>query len=297
MLHFGALEAGGTKMVCAIGDENGQILERVSIPTETPEKTMPALIDFFKDKGLAAIGIGCFGPVDLDKNSKTYGYITSTPKLAWKNYPIVAEFEKALGIPVGFDTDVNAAALGEAVWGCTKTVKNSIYITVGTGVGVGVILDGKPYHGMIHPEGGHIFISRRKDDPMEQGICPYHGNCLEGLASGPAIEKRWGVKGAALSDRKEVWELEAYYLGQAICTYIMTLSPERIILGGGVMHQQQLLPMVRQEVQKQMCGYVQGKGMDMLDEYIVPISLNDNQGAMGCIKLAMDAWKEKGEAQ
>ncbi|MCI8619116.1 MAG: ROK family protein [Oscillospiraceae bacterium] len=296
-MHFGALEAGGTKMVCAIGNENGQILERVSIPTETPEKTMPALIDFFKDKGLAAIGIGCFGPVDLDKNSKTYGFITSTPKLSWKNYPIVAEFEKALGIPVGFDTDVNAAALGEAVWGCTKTVKNSIYITVGTGVGVGVIIDGKPYHGMIHPEGGHIFISRRKDDPMEQGICPYHATCLEGLASGPAIEKRWGVKGAALSDRKEVWELEAYYLGQAICTYIMTLSPERIILGGGVMHQQQLLPMVRREVQKQMCGYVQGKGMDNLDEYIVPISLNDNQGAMGCIKLAMDAWKEKGEAQ
>ena len=297
MLHFGALEAGGTKMVCAIGNENGQILERVSIPTETPEKTMPALIDFFKDKGLAAIGIGCFGPVDLDKNSKTYGFITSTPKLSWKNYPIVAEFEKTLGIPVGFDTDVNAAALGEAVWGCSKTVKNSIYITVGTGVGVGVIIDGKPYHGMIHPEGGHIFISRRKDDPMEQGICPYHATCLEGLASGPAIEKRWGVKGAALSDRKEVWELEAYYLGQAICTYIMTLSPERIILGGGVMHQQQLLPMVRREVQKQMCGYVQGKGMDNLDEYIVPISLNDNQGAMGCIKLAMDAWKEKGEAQ
>lgn len=297
MLYFGALEAGGTKMVCAIGNENGQILERVSIPTETPEKTMPALIEFFKDKGLSAIGIGCFGPVDLDKNSETYGYITSTPKLAWKNYPIVAEFEKALGIPVGFDTDVNAAALGEAVWGCTKTVKNSIYITVGTGVGVGVILDGKPYHGMIHPEGGHIFIGRRADDPMEKGICPYHANCLEGLASGPAIEKRWGVKGAELSERKEVWELEAYYLGQAICTYIMTLSPERIVLGGGVMHQQQLLPMVRLEVQKQMCGYVQGKGMADLDNYIVPISLNDNQGAMGCIKLAMDAWKEKGEAQ
>ena len=297
MLYFGALEAGGTKMVCAIGNENGQILERVSIPTETPEKTMPALIEFFKDKGLSAIGIGCFGPVDLDKNSETYGYITSTPKLAWKNYPIVAEFEKALGIPVGFDTDVNAAALGEAVWGCTKTVKNSIYITVGTGVGVGVIINGKPYHGMIHPEGGHIFISRRGDDPMEKGICPYHANCLEGLASGPAIEKRWGVKGAELSERKEVWELEAYYLGQAICTYIMTLSPERIVLGGGVMHQQQLLPMVRQEVQKQMCGYVQGKGMADLDNYIVPISLNDNQGAMGCIKLAMDAWKEKGEAQ
>lgn len=287
MLHFGALEAGGTKMVCAIGNENGQILERVSIPTETPEKTMPALIDFFKDKGLAAIGIGCFGPVDLDKNSKTYGFITSTPKLSWKNYPIVAEFEKALGIPVGFDTDVNAAALGEAVWGCTKTVKNSIYITVGTGVGVGVIIDGKPYHGMIHPEGGHIFISRRKDDPMEQGICPYHATCLEGLASGPAIEKRWGVKGAALSDRKEVWELEAYYLGQAICTYIMTLSPERIILGGGVMHQTQLLPLVREKYKALLNGYIKTKELEDLDSYIVVQSLDDKQGIMGALKLGM----------
>ena len=210
MKLFGALEAGGTKMVCAIGDENGNILERVSIPTGTPENTMPPMIEFFKGKGISALGIGCFGPVDLDKKSPTYGYITSTPKLAWTNYPIVAEFEKALGIPVGFDTDVNAAALGEATWGCTKDVENSIYITIGTGVGVGVIANGKPYHGMIHPEGGHILLARHPQDPMVGSGCPFHENCMEGLAAGPSLEKRWGVKGAELAGRPEVWELEAW---------------------------------------------------------------------------------------
>ena len=201
---------------------------------------------------------------------------------------------RALGVPVGFDTDVNAAALGEAVWGCTQSVKNSIYITVGTGVGVGVIIDGKPYHGMMHPEGGHIFVHRRPDDPMAKGICPYHGNCLEGLASGPAIERRWGRKGVELSDCLAVWELEAYYIGQAICTYICTLSPERIVVGGGVMHQEQMLPLIRREVRRQMHGYIQGKGMDQLEEYIVPVSLGDNQGVMGGVKLAMDAYTEAG---
>lgn len=293
MKRFGALEAGGTKMVCAIGDENGNILERISIPTGTPENTMPPMIAFFKERSIDALGIGCFGPVDLDRNSPTYGYITSTPKLAWTNYPIVAEFEKALGVPVGFDTDVNGSALGEATWGCTRNVKNSIYITIGTGVGVGVIVDGKPYHGMIHPEGGHILLNRHPNDPMVGSGCPFHENCMEGLAAGPSLEKRWGVKGAELADRKEVWELEAYYIGQAITNYIMILSPERIIVVGGVMHQDCLLPMIRQEVKKQMNGYIRGKGMEDLDNYIVGVSLNDNQGAMGAVKLAMDALKEK----
>lgn len=293
MKLFGALEAGGTKMVCAVGDENGNILERVSIPTETPEKTMPAMIAFFRDKGISALGIGCFGPVDLDRKSETYGYITSTPKLAWRNYPIVAEFEKALGVPVGFDTDVNAAALGEATWGCTRDVENSIYITVGTGIGVGVIINGKPYHGMIHPEGGHILLERHPEDPMTRGVCPYHPNCLEGFAAGPSIEKRWGKKGAELSDCDKVWELEAFYLGQAICNYIMVLSPERIIVGGGVMHQPQMLGLIRKEVEKQVAGYIQGKGMNDLENYIVGVSLNDNQGAMGAVKLAMEALEEK----
>ena len=294
MPRFGALEAGGTKMVCAIGDEQGRILERISIPTRDPAQTMPEILDFFRDKALAAVGVGCFGPVDLDRRSETYGYITSSPKLNWRNYPMVQRFRETLGIPVGFDTDVNAAALGEAVWGCTRTVENSIYITVGTGVGVGVIVGGRPYHGMIHPEGGHIFVAPREDDPMPKGICPYHGNCLEGLASGPAIERRWGRKGIELSEISAVWELEAYYIGQAICTYICTLSPERIVVGGGVMHQPQMLPLIRQEVQRQMHGYIQGKGMDKLEEYIVPVSLNDNQGVLGGVQLAIDAYLENG---
>ena len=292
MKLYGALEAGGTKMVCAIGDENGNILERVSIPTRTPAETMGPMLDFFRGKGICALGIGCFGPVDLNKKSPTYGYITSTPKLAWQNYPIVAEFEKALAVPVGFDTDVNAAALGEATWGCTKDVENSIYITVGTGVGVGVIINGKPYHGMIHPEGGHILLSRHPEDPMVGSGCPFHENCLEGLAAGPSLEKRWGVKGAELSGRKEVWELEAYYIGQAIADYILLLSPERIVLGGGVAHQESLLALVRQEAVKQLAGYIRAEALIHPETYIVGVSLNDNQGVMGAVKLAMDAEKE-----
>lgn len=292
MKLYGALEAGGTKMVCAIGDENGNILERISIPTRTPAETMGPMIGFFRDKGIRALGIGCFGPVDLNKKSPTYGYITSTPKLAWQNYPIVAEFEKALGVPVGFDTDVNAAALGEATWGCTRDVENSIYITVGTGVGVGVIIGGKPYHGMMHPEGGHILLARHPNDPMVGSGCPFHDNCLEGLAAGPSLEKRWGVKGAELTGRKEVWQLEAYYIGQALADYILILSPERIVLGGGVTHQEGLLALIRQETAKQLAGYIRTAAIDHLDSYIVGVSLNDNQGVMGAVKLAMDAEKE-----
>ena len=292
MKLYGALEAGGTKMVCAVGDENGNILERISIPTRTPEQTMGPMMEFFRGKGIRALGIGCFGPVDLNRKSPTHGYITSTPKLAWQNYPIVAEFEKALGVPVGFDTDVNAAALGEATWGCTRDVENSIYITVGTGVGVGVIIGGKPYHGMIHPEGGHILLSRHPEDPMVGSGCPFHENCLEGLAAGPSLEKRWGVKGAELSGRKEVWELEAYYIGQAIADYILLLSPERIVLGGGVTHQEGLLALVRQEAVKQLAGYIRAEALIHPETYIVGVSLNDNQGVMGAVKLAMDAEKE-----
>lgn len=292
MKLYGALEAGGTKMVCAIGDENGNILERISIPTRTPAETMGPMIDFFRGRGIRALGIGCFGPVDLNKKSPTYGYITSTPKLAWQNFPIVAEFEKALSVPVGFDTDVNAAALGEATWGCTKDVENSIYITVGTGVGVGVIIGGKPYHGMMHPEGGHILLGRHPDDPMVGSGCPFHENCLEGLAAGPSLEKRWGVKGAELTGRKEVWQLEAYYIGQALADYILILSPERIVLGGGVTHQEGLLALIRQETAKQLAGYIRTAATQNLDSYIVGVSLNDNQGVMGAVKLAMDAEKE-----
>lgn len=286
---LGALEAGGTKMVCAIGNEQGEILDRVSIPTETPQITIPLLISYFADKGVEALGIGCFGPIDLNRNSKSYGYITTTPKLAWKDCNIVGAFLEALKVPVGFDTDVNGSALGEATWGITKGLENSMYITIGTGIGAGVISNGRLLHGMLHPEGGHLLLSRHPEDKFE-GSCPYHKNCLEGLAAGPAIEARWGKKGVELAERKEVWELEAYYIAQALVDYIMILSPQRIVLGGGVMHQEHMMPLVREEVKRQLAGYIKTRELDNMDSYIVLPSLNDNQGIMGALKLGLNEY-------
>lgn len=286
-MRLGALEAGGTKMVCAVGDENGEIFERISLPTETPDKTIPAMIEYFKDKQIEALGIACFGPIDLNRSSDTYGFITTTPKLAWANCDIVGMFKEALGIPVGFDTDVNGSALGEATWGITKGLENSMYITIGTGVGAGIITNGKLLHGMLHPEAGHILLTKHPDDSYK-GHCPYHANCLEGLAAGPAIEERWGKKAIDLADKKEVWEMEAYYIGQALVDFIVTLSPQRIVLGGGVTHQEHMLPLIRGEVKKQLNGYLKTKELEDLEHYIVLPSLNDNQGIMGALKLALD---------
>ncbi len=282
---YGALEAGGTKMVMAIGNDQGEILEQLSIPTETPDITMIKIIEYFKNKKIEALGIGSFGPIDLDKGSKTYGCITSTPKLAWVNYNIVKTLKDALQIPIGFDTDVNASALGEATWGIMKDVNSGIYITIGTGVGVGVYMNGSLLHGMLHPEAGHVLLSKHSEDTFE-GVCPYHPNCLEGLASGPAIEKRWNQKAYELKDNPKVWELEAYYIAQGIVNYILTLSPHKIVLGGGVMHQEQLFPLIRREVATLLNGYIKTRQMEDLEHYIVPASLKDNQGIMGCIQLA-----------
>lgn len=288
-MKLGALEAGGTKMVCAIGDENGNIFERIAIPTETPEITMPQIVAYFADKGIEALGIGCFGPIDLNRSSETYGYITTTPKLAWANYNIVGCMKDALNIPVGFDTDVNGSALGEATWGCTKGLDNSMYITIGTGVGAGIISNGKLLHGMLHPEAGHLLMRKHPADTYE-GKCPYHKACFEGLAAGPAIEARWGQKGVELADRLEVWEMEAYYIAQALVDYIVVLSPQRIVLGGGVMHQEHMMPLVRKELKEQLAGYIQTKELEKLEEYVVLPSLNDNQGIMGALKLGLDEW-------
>lgn len=283
---LGALEAGGTKMVCAIGNENGEIMEQVSIPTETPDVTVPRLLSFFKEKRIEALGIACFGPIDLDRNSAAYGYITTTPKLAWQNYNIVGTFQKELGVPVGFDTDVNGSALGEYTWGAAKGLHSCIYITIGTGVGVGVIVDGKLLHGMMHPEGGHILLHKLPQDNYG-GFCPFHKNCMESLAAGPAIEGRWGKKAYELADRDEVWELEAEYIAQALVNYTMLVSPQRIILGGGVMHQTQLLALVREKFKTLLNGYIKTKEIEDLDSYIVAQSLDDKQGIMGALKLGM----------
>ncbi len=285
---LGALEAGGTKMVCAVGNEKGEIFEQVSIPTQTPEITIPKLTAYYKEKKIDALGIGCFGPIDPDKGSKTYGYITSTPKPHWGNYHIVGAFEDALMCPVGFDTDVNGSVLGEVTFGQAKGKNCVIYITIGTGVGAGIYIEGKLLHGMLHPEAGHVLIRKRGDDAYE-GKCPYHKECLEGLAAGPAIEERWGVSAKELGDRKEVWELEAYYIAQALTNYILTLSPEMIILGGGVMHQEQLFPLIRVKVKEMLNGYLKTDELEDMEHYIVPASLHDDQGILGCFELARRA--------
>ena len=287
-MRLGALEAGGTKMVCAIGDESGKIYEQVSIPTETPEITMPRLISYFEERKIEALGIGCFGPIDPDKKSETYGYITSTPKLAWADYNIVGTMEKSLMIPVGFDTDVNGSVLGEVTFGQAKGKKCVVYVTIGTGVGAGIYIEGKLLHGMLHPEAGHILLTQRQDDTYE-GTCPYHKTCLEGLAAGPAIEARWGRKAVELKDDARVWDLEAYDIAQDTVNYTLIPSPQMIILGGGVMHQEQLFPKIRSYVKKMMNGYIKTKEMADLDHYIVPASLHDDQGIMGALELGRRA--------
>ena len=287
-MRLGALEAGGTKMVCAIGDETGRIFEQVSIPTETPEITMPKMIAYFQEKQIEALGIGCFGPIDPDEASETYGYITSTPKLAWANFNIVGAFQQALGCPVGFDTDVNGSVLGEVTFGQAKGMRNVMYVTIGTGIGAGIYVEGRLLHGMLHPEAGHIVMAKRADDTYE-GKCPYHGTCFEGLAAGPAIEARWGKKAAELKEKQEVWDLEAYYIAQALVNYVLLLSPEMIILGGGVMHQEQLFPMIRKYLKEILNGYVKTKELEDMEHYVVPASLQDNQGIMGCLELARRA--------
>ena len=291
-MRVGALEAGGTKMVCAVveldGDGGWEIQDRVSIPTGMPQETIPEMIEYFRGKEIQALGIACFGPIDLHKDSPTYGYITTTPKPGWAGCDMVGTFAKALGVPVGFDTDVNGSLLGEATFGCAQGVENSIYITIGTGIGAGIMTNGRMLHGMLHPEAGHFTLKRHPQDEAFGACCPYHESCFEGLAAGPALEKRWGQKGIELAHRPEVWEMEAYYIAQALVAYIMILSPEKIILGGGVMHQPQLLPLIREEVKRQMNQYIRTSQMDHLEEYIVEASLGDDQGILGAACLAME---------
>lgn len=288
MAIIGALEAGGTKMVCAIGDENGNIFKQESIKTTTPQETIPQLLSWFENEKIDALGIGCFGPVDLNKKSPSYGHITTTPKPGWKDCDVVGAFKK-FNVPIGFDLDVNASAIGEYTWGIGKGLDSIVYVTIGTGVGAGVIVDGKLLHGMIHPEAGHMLLTRHPDDLSYKGHCPYHSNCVEGLCAGPSLIDRWGKSGAELSDDAKVWEIEGYYLAQMCVDYAMCYSPQRIILGGGVMHQTQLFPIIRRNFKELLGGYLKSAEIDDLDNYIVVQSLDDKQGIMGAIKLGVDA--------
>ena len=282
----------GSKFVVCIGNEKGEVLERESFPTEAPEKTMENVFKFFDGKEIEALGVGSFGPIDPDLTSPTYGYITTTPKPGWNNYNIMGALKERYDIPMAFDTDVNGAALGEATFGVAKGLDSALYLTIGTGIGGGAVVGGKLVHGLLHPEMGHMKMIVREDDTYS-GKCPYHGTCFEGLAAGPAIEARWGVKGSELPEDHPAWDLEAYYIGQAMANYILTLSPKKIILGGGVMHQKQLFPMIHKYTQEFLNGYIQKEEVttDKIKDYIVYPGLGDNAGVVGALALAMSVVK------
>lgn len=280
-----AIEAGGTKFNCAIGDQAGNILDQVQFPTTTPTETMTHVVEYFKDKKFDVIGLGCFGPIDPDVDSKTYGYITKTPKVKWIDYDIVGELKKHFTQPIVFDTDVNGAALGELMWGAAKGLKSCLYITVGTGIGAGAVVENKLVHGLMHPEMGHILVRRHENDNYE-GTCHFHKDCLEGLAAGPAIEARFGKKGNELDVDSEAWDLTAYYLAQGLVNYILILSPQKIIMGGGVMKQKHIFPLIRKYVQELLNGYVYKQEiLDDIENYIVYPELGDFAGLIGAIAL------------
>ena len=279
MLALGGIEAGGSKFLCAAGHPPDE-LELIEIPTTTPEQTISRVVDFFKARmPLRAIGIASFGPVDLDPLSPTFGFITWTPKLAWRNFDFAGSIRKALRAPVAFDTDVNAAALAENRWGAAQGLDTFLYVTVGTGIGAGGLASGYLLHGRMHPELGHMRVPHDFVRDPFPGNCPSHGDCLEGLAAGPAIQARWGLDPSCLPDSHPAWDLEARYLALGLVNAICVLSPQRVILGGGVMAREPLYPLIRGNVAELLNGYI-----DPPD--IVPPSLGSRAGVLGALALA-----------
>ncbi|MEL6230705.1 MAG: ROK family protein [Cyanobacteria bacterium J06627_3] len=295
MSLFGAIEAGGTKFVCAVGTSPDDLRAEIRIPTTTPAETIAQVIDFFRQQKLRfgpldGIGVGAFGPVDIHVDSSTFGYFLDTPKPGWQQIEFAGVLQRELVTPVGFDTDVNAAALGEYHWGNGQGFETFLYLTVGTGIGGGAVVNGQLVHGLLHPEMGHIRIPHDLSVDPFPGACPFHQDCLEGLASGFAIEKRWQQKAAALPINHPAWTLEAHYLAVGLVNFMLTFSPERIIIGGGVMEQTQLFPMIRSQVRQQMSTYLTvPKIMNDIDSYIVPPKLGGQAGIMGALVLAQQA--------
>lgn len=301
MTLFGGIEAGGTKFVCALGTGPDDIRAEDRFPTTTPEQTIGRAVAFFTenqtdDEPVAAIGVASFGPVDPDPGSPTFGHITTTPKPGWSHTDLGGAVGRALGVPVGFDTDVNGAALAEHRWGAARGLDSLVYLTVGTGLGGGAMLGGALVHGLVHPEMGHMVVPRRDDDGFA-GTCPFHGHCLEGMAAGPALEQRWGRKGQDLPPDHPAWDLEAHYMAIGVSNLICILSPRRIILGGGVMANEALFPMIRRKVQTVLGGYVRSPAItESIDEYIVPPGLGPRSGVLGALALAEQAGRDSGLA-
>jgi fructokinase len=289
---YGGVEGGGTKFVCVVGRGPDDLRAEARIPTTTPHATLAQALEFFRAEQvrhgpLAALGIGCFGPLDLRAGSPTWGHITSTPKPGWANVDVAGTFARELGLPVAFDTDVNAAALGEWTWGAARGLTTFVYLTVGTGIGGGGLVGGRLMHGLVHPEMGHLRIPHDREADPFAGSCPFHGDCLEGLASGPALLARWGRPAEELAPGHEAWTLEARYLASALVNFVCTLSAQRIVVGGGVMEQPRLLPLVRREVVAMLNGYLRAPEiLERIDDYIVAPALGGRAGVLGALALA-----------
>jgi fructokinase len=292
---FGAVEGGGTKFVVAIGNDRGDILAQERFPTADPASTLASTYAFLRQRGqaigtLAAIGVASFGPVELDKTSARYGFIGQTPKAGWNGTDMAGAFAREFACPIGFDTDVNAAALAEHRWGAARDVKNLVYLTIGTGIGGGVVVNGAPIHGLMHPEIGHVYPRRHPLDRGFDGVCPFHGDCLEGVASGPAILARTGASLQQLDETHPQWEIEADYLGQLCAQLVATVSPQRIVMGGGVMSGARLLPLIRPRLQYWLRGYIdRSEILTDVDRYVVAPKLGDYAGVLGALALAMEA--------
>lgn len=290
MSLLGGIEGGGTKFVCAVGVGPDQVRAEARFPTTTPDETLSRAVAFFRDLPVSerpvAVGIASFGPVDPLPGSSTWGYITSTPKAGWANTEFAGRIRRELGVPVAFDTDCNAAALAEWRWGAARGLSSFLYLTVGTGLGGGGMVEGRLIHGLLHPEVGHMRLPRHPRDPFP-GACPFHGDCWEGLAAGPALRARWGASGETLPEDHPAWEIEVFYLAAGLVNLICSLAPQRLVLGGGVMEQAHLFPRLRAEVQRMLNAYIQSPAiLDRIDEYIVPPALGNRAGVLGAIALA-----------
>jgi fructokinase len=291
---YGGVETGGTWCVCALGTGPGELVAHDRFPTASPQETIDRIVAFFSSDAHpapVAVGLGSFGPVDVDPRSSAWGSVTTTPKPGWAHTPIAGALRDRLGVPVAFDTDVSAAALGEQRWGAGRDAPSLCYLTVGTGVGAGLLVGGRPLHGLVHPEVGHLRIPHDTARDPFPGVCPFHGDCWEGLACGPALSARWGADGRDLADDHPAWALEAEYLALGILSIVMVASPHRVILGGGVMERETLLGLVRTQLPELVGGYLELPllGPD-IDRFLVRPELDDDAGVLGAIALAQQAF-------
>lgn len=279
-----AVEAGGTKFRAAVVADDLTIVDQVRIATSHPIETLEAVLDFFaRQPAVASLGIASFGPLIVDPTAPEYGSLAKTPKPDWSGAPLLRRLRDGLAVPAEIQTDVEAAAVAEYELGAGQGSRRVAYVTVGTGIGVGVAIDGVPFRGRDHLELGHIPIRRVPGDSF-LGLCPFHGECLEGMASGPAVAKRWGVDPASLDEGHEAWELEADYLGQLSQVIVYAFSPDRILFSGGVGATNHLAPRIAASTQRQLAGY--SVSLSGNPDLIATAALGNDAGLLGAALLA-----------